>query len=238
MLLSEYKYHQLRNLDPGRAGEAMLTVRRLGLQSYEPIWRAMQYIASHPEKERGDELWLLSHKPVFTLGQAGRREHLLNPDKIPVVQTDRGGQVTYHGPGQLVIYLLLNLRQSKLGVRELVDIMEAGIIDFLADQGIESEARSEAPGVYVEDAKIASLGLRIRHGRSYHGLSLNVDMDLEPFQRINPCGYEGLRVTQLADLVQDRDQLMQKSAVQLANKLAARLGYQQIEQESSSSGIV
>ncbi|MEZ5491457.1 MAG: lipoyl(octanoyl) transferase LipB [Gammaproteobacteria bacterium] len=216
----------------------MLTVRRLGLQSYEPIWRAMQYIASHPEKERGDELWLLSHKPVYTLGQAGRREHLLNPGGIPVVQTDRGGQVTYHGPGQLVIYLLLNLRQKQLGVRDLVGLMETGIIDYLADQGIASEARSEAPGVYVEDAKIASLGLRIRKGRSYHGLSLNVDMDLEPFKGINPCGYKGLRVTQLADLVQDRDQLMQKSAVQLANKLAARLGYRQIERESSSSGIV
>jgi lipoyl(octanoyl) transferase len=238
LLLSEYKYHQLRNLDPERAGDSLLTVRRLGLQSYEPIWRAMQYIASHPEKERGDELWLLSHKPVYTLGQAGRREHLLNPGGIPVVQTDRGGQVTYHGPGQLVIYLLLNLRQKQLGVRDLVGLMETGIIDYLADQGIASEARSEAPGVYVEDAKIASLGLRIRKGRSYHGLSLNVDMDLEPFKGINPCGYKGLRVTQLADLVQDRDQLMQKSAVQLANKLAARLGYRQIERESSSSGIV
>ncbi|MCB1672986.1 MAG: lipoyl(octanoyl) transferase LipB [Gammaproteobacteria bacterium] len=216
----------------------MITVRRLGLQDYLPIWKVMRYIADHPERRRGDELWLLSHKPVFTLGQAGRQEHLLNPGVIPVIQTDRGGQVTYHGPGQLVIYLLLDLRKRKMGARDLVTLIESAIVELLQDAGINGAARPEAPGVYVEDAKIAALGLRIRKGRSYHGLSLNVDMDLEPFTRINPCGYQGLQVTQLADLVPDRDRLMQRTAVQLANKLAARLGHEQIDHQNTPPGIV
>lgn len=245
MLLSDYKSHQLRPLDA--ATDNVITVRRLGLQDYEPIWRAMQYIADHPEKERGDELWLLSHKPVFTLGQAGRPEHLLNPGNVPVVQTDRGGQVTYHGPGQLVIYLLLDLRKSKMGVRNLVDLIEAGIIRTLQDYGVSGSARREAPGVYVDNAKIAALGLRVRKGRSYHGLSFNIDMDLQPFERIDPCGYQGMQVTQLADLVshtQDREALMTRetlmksTATRLANNLLDLLGYQQIGSNESQSGIV
>jgi lipoyl(octanoyl) transferase len=148
-----------------------------------------------------DQLWLLEHRPVFTLGQAGRREHLLDPGAIPVIQTDRGGQVTYHGPGQLIAYLLFDLRRGRIGVKRLVHLLEQSVIDLLTARGIQAAARPDAPGVYVDGAKIASLGLRVRQGCSYHGLSLNVDMDLEPFRRINPCGYPGLTVTQLADLV-------------------------------------
>jgi lipoyl(octanoyl) transferase len=197
----------------------------------------MQYIADHPEKQRGDEIWLLSHKPVFTLGQAGRAEHLLNPGNIPVVQTDRGGQVTYHGPGQLVIYLLLDLRSRKMGVRNLVDLIEAGIVTTLREYGVEGQSRRDAPGVYVDNAKIAALGLRVRKGRSYHGLSLNIDMDLEPFQRIDPCGYQGMQVTQLADLVADRAELMKRTSTRLANNLLEQLGYQQIESNESRADM-
>ena len=147
-----------------------------------------------------DEIWVLEHEPVFTLGQAGKLEHLLAPGDIPVVKTDRGGQVTYHGPGQMVIYPLLNLRRYKLGVRALVTLLEESIISLLAGFEISAEARSDAPGVYVDGAKVASLGLRIRKGCSFHGLSFNLEMDLEPFSRINVCGYQGLKVTQLSDL--------------------------------------
>ena len=148
-----------------------------------------------------DALWLLEHPPVFTLGQAGRLEHLLDVGTIPVVQSDRGGQVTYHGPGQLIAYLLLDLRRSGLGVKRLVHLLEQCVIDLLARRGIEAEARADAPGVYVQGGKVASLGLRVRGGCCYHGLALNVAMDLRPFQRINPCGYPGLRVTQLSDWI-------------------------------------
>ena len=240
MLLSDYTFHQLRSLKAGP--DDIITVRRLGLQDYEPIWRAMQYIADHPEQERGDEIWLLTHKPVFTLGQAGRSEHLLNPGDIPVVQTDRGGQVTYHGPGQLVIYLLLNLRNRNMGVRDLVNLIETGIVRMLQDHGVSGNTRREAPGVYVDNAKIAALGLRVRKGRSYHGLSFNIDMDLEPFQRIDPCGYQGMQVTQLADLIQDRElqdreTLMKRTATGLANNLLGLLGYQQIDSDNSQARI-
>jgi len=177
-----------------------LLVRRLGLREYEPAWRAMQSLTDERGRETRDELWLLEHPPIFTLGQAGRLEHLLNPGAIPVVKVDRGGQVTYHGPGQLVAYLLLDLRRAGFGIKRLVHLLEQAVVDLLAGYGIESETRSDAPGVYVEGAKIASLGLRVRHGCSFHGLALNVDMDLEPFSRINPCGYPGLAVTQVADL--------------------------------------
>ena len=227
LLLSDYKYYQLPSRE-ALTGD-VITVRRLGLQDYEPIWRVMRYIADHPEKQRGDEIWLLSHKPVFTLGQAGRSEHLLKPGGTPVVQTDRGGQVTYHGPGQLVIYLLLDLPRRKMGVRDLVDLIETAIVSVLREFGVESNSRRDAPGVYVDNAKIAALGLRVRKGRSYHGLSLNIDMDLEPFQRIDPCGFRGMQVTQLADLVPDRDDLMRRTAIRLANNLLCQLGYQQIE---------
>jgi lipoyl(octanoyl) transferase len=236
LLLSDYKSHQLHPQNSTTGGA--ITVRRLGLQDYEPIWRAMRYIADHPEKQRGNEIWLLSHKPVFTLGQAGRPEHLLNPGAIPVVQTDRGGQVTYHGPGQLVIYLLLDLRTRKMGVRNLVDLIETGIVRTLREYGVEGNSRRDAPGVYIDNAKIAALGLRVRKGRSYHGLSLNIDMDLEPFQRIDPCGYQGMQVTQLADLVADREDLMKRTAIRLANNLLDQLGYEQIATNESRADIV
>ncbi len=202
-----------------------LVVRRLGLQQYQRIWQSMRYLVEHANPERCDEIWLLSHKPVFTQGQAGKAEHILDSTNIPVVQIDRGGQVTYHGPGQLVVYLLLNVRRRKLGVRDLVDIIEKAIIQTLAEFGISATCDAKAPGVYVNDAKIAALGLRIRRGWSYHGLSLNVQMDLEPFSRINPCGYENLAVTQVADHVADADMLMQKVSKVLSNKLLAELGY-------------
>ncbi|PCI79961.1 MAG: octanoyltransferase [SAR86 cluster bacterium] len=202
-----------------------LVVRRLGLQEYEPIWKSMRYLAEQANSDRDDEIWLLSHKPVFTQGQAGKAEHILNPAEIPVVQIDRGGQVTYHGPGQLVVYLLLNVRRRKMGVRDLVDVIEQAIMQTLGEFGIAASNRAKAPGVYVNDAKIAALGLRIRKGWSYHGLSLNVQMDLEPFSRINPCGYENLAVTQVADHVPATDSLMQKVSKVLSNKLLSELGY-------------
>jgi lipoyl(octanoyl) transferase len=241
LLLSDYTFHTLTPLNARAEGAGELTVRRLGLQDYQPIWRAMQYIADHPERGRGDEIWLLSHKPVFTLGQAGRAEHVLNPGAIPVVQSDRGGQVTYHGPGQLVVYLLLNMRQRSLGVRELVELIETAIIATLREYGVAGTTRPKAPGVYVENAKIAALGLRIRKGRSYHGLSFNVDMDLEPFRRINPCGFENLSVTQLADHVAEQERhmpLMQRTAGKLANNLLDLLGYQPIDAKSTQPGII
>jgi len=177
-----------------------LHVKHLGLVDLEPTWRAMQAFTAARTGDTPDEIWLLQHAAVFTLGLAGKREHLLRESAIPVIAIDRGGQVTYHGPGQLVAYLLLDLKRRGYGVRELVNRMEQAIIDLLADYGIPATRRAEAPGVYVADAKIAALGLRIKHGMSYHGLALNVDMDLTPFSYINPCGYEGLEVTQLRAL--------------------------------------
>ena len=179
-----------------------LGFRELGLQPYEPVWQAMRRFTDQAgEHGHGDEAWLVQHPSVFTQGQAGKAEHLLIPGDIPVVQVDRGGQVTYHGPGQLVAYLLLDLRARGFGVRELVTRIENALVALLASYGVTAAARPDAPGVYVEGAKIASLGLRIRHGRTFHGLALNVDMDLQPFQRINPCGYAGLAMTQLASHV-------------------------------------
>ena len=178
---------------------AVLGVRELGVQAYEPVWHAMQDFTSQRTAATADELWLVQHPPVFTQGQAGKAEHLLLPGDIPVVQVDRGGQVTYHGPGQLVAYPLVDVRRLGLGVRELVSRIEQSLIDLLASYGVSAEARADAPGVYVDGAKIASLGLRIRRGCSFHGLALNVDMDLAPFRRINPCGYAGLAMTQLSD---------------------------------------
>lgn len=174
-------------------------VRRLGRVEYEPTWRAMQAFTAERGADTPDELWLVEHPPVFTQGMAGKPEHLLHRGDIPVVQIDRGGQVTYHGPGQAVVYLLLDLQRRRLKVRALVYLMEQAIIDVLAQDGIAAARREGAPGVYVGEAKIASLGLRVRNGCSYHGLALNVDMDLAPFDWINPCGYPGLRVTRMAD---------------------------------------
>jgi lipoyl(octanoyl) transferase len=175
-------------------------VRRLGRQAYEPVWRAMQAFTDTRGPETPDELWLVEHDPVFTLGQAGRPEHVLAAGDIPVVQVDRGGQVTYHGPGQVVAYPLLDLRRMKIGARELVRRIEQAIIDTLDTWNIVAVRRDGAPGVYVGEAKVAALGLRIRRGCSFHGLAFNVAMDLEPFRRINPCGFRGLAVTQVLDL--------------------------------------
>ena len=177
-----------------------MRVRNLGLVAYEPTWRAMQAFNAARDASTEDQLWLLEHPPVFTLGLAGRREHVLAPGEIPVVATDRGGQVTYHGPGQAVAYLLLDLRRLGLGVRELVRRIEHAVIETLAQYGIEAERRAGIPGVYVRQAKIAAIGLRIARGCSYHGVALNADMDLEPFERIDPCGYPGLAATSLAAL--------------------------------------
>lgn len=177
-----------------------LKIRRLGRLPYEPVWRAMSAFTDNRVADTPDELWLLEHDPVFTLGQAGKREHVLAPGDIPVLPVDRGGQVTYHGPGQIVAYPLLDLRRLDVGVRELVSRIEQALIDTLAHWQIEAARREGAPGVYVGAAKVAALGLRVRRGCSFHGLAFNVAMDLEPFQRINPCGYSGLAVTQMVDL--------------------------------------
>lgn len=174
--------------------------RSLGLVAYEPTWRAMQEFTRSRGPETEDQAWLVEHPPVFTLGLAGRREHVIAPGDIPVVATDRGGQVTYHGPGQAIVYVLLDLRRRGLGVKELVRRLEQGAIDLLAGYGIEGERRAGMPGVYVKGAKIAAIGLRIARGCSYHGIALNGDLDLEPFGRIDPCGYPGLASTRLADL--------------------------------------
>jgi lipoyl(octanoyl) transferase len=174
----------------------LIHIKSLGMVDYEPTWRAMQRFTAERTADTVDEIWLVQHPPTYTQGQAGKPEHLLNPTDIPVVKIDRGGQITYHGPGQIVAYLLLDLRRWKINVRELVRLMEQAVIDLLAEYGVKAEGREEAPGVYVGDAKIAALGLKIKNSCSYHGLAFNVDMDLTPFANINPCGYEGLQVTQ------------------------------------------
>ncbi len=177
-----------------------LSIRQLGLQPYESTWHAMQRFTDHRDSNTIDELWVVEHPSVFTQGQAGKSEHLLAPGKIPVVQVDRGGQVTYHGPGQLVLYPLLDLKRRKLGVRELVSAMEQSVVALLQQYQIDAAPRPDAPGVYVAGAKVCSLGLRIRKGCSFHGLALNINMDMSPFLRINPCGYAGLTMTQTCDI--------------------------------------
>ena len=174
-------------------------IRHLGLVPYEPTWRAMQKFTDERESSTPDEIWYVEHPPVFTLGLNASREHLLSPGDIPVVQIDRGGQVTYHGPGQLVVYPLIDLRRHPLGVRKLVMALENAVIAYAAELGVAARGSREAPGVYVDGAKLASVGLRIRRRASYHGLALNVSLDLEPFERINVCGHRGLAVTRLAD---------------------------------------
>lgn len=181
-----------------QSADRWLRVRRLGSVPYEPTWQAMREFTDARDAGTPDEIWLLEHPPVYTLGQAGRPEHLLQDEGIPLVRIDRGGQITYHGPGQLVVYLLIDLARRGLRVRELVSLMEQAIVDCLAGFGLSAQRQAGAPGVYIDGAKIAALGLRVRNGCSYHGLSLNVDMDLAPFGWINPCGYEGLQTVQLA----------------------------------------
>lgn len=176
-------------------------IRHLGLAPYEPTWRAMQKFTDERESSTTDEIWFVEHPPVFTLGMNAGREHVLSPGEIPVLQIDRGGQVTYHGPGQLVVYPLVDLRRRRLGVRELVVALENAVIDYVAELGVAAAGSRAAPGVYVGGAKLASVGLRIRRGASYHGFALNVSVDLAPFERINVCGHRGLGVTRLADHV-------------------------------------
>ena len=202
-----------------------LIVRQLGLADYEPVWHAMQDFTDQRDENTLDELWLVQHPPVFTQGLAGKAEHVLSPGDIPVVQIDRGGQVTFHGPGQIVAYPLVDIHRSKIGVRDFVHRIEESIIQVLLYYDINGERREGAPGVYVSGEKIASVGLRVRKGRSFHGLAFNIDMDLDPFQRINPCGYEGLVVTQLKAFspvvyseVEDR----------LVDSIASQLGYSEL----------
>ena len=176
-----------------------VVIRHLGCVPYEPTWHAMQHFTQTRDADSADEIWLLEHPRVFTQGQAGKAEHVLAAGDIPVVQVDRGGQVTYHGPGQLIAYILVDVRRAGQGVRDLVTQIENSLIDVLSQYAVSARAKPDAPGVYVGEKKIASLGLRIRRGCSFHGLALNVDMDLQPFQRINPCGYAGMSMTQLSD---------------------------------------
>lgn len=212
---------------------ATLGFRDLGLMPYEPVLAAMRRFTDQRTAETGDEVWLVEHPAVFTQGQAGKAEHLLVPGDIPVMQTDRGGQVTYHGPGQLVAYLLLDVRRLGIGVRELVNRIEGSLVALLASFDVEGAAKPDAPGVYVDGAKIASLGLRIRNGRSFHGLALNVDMDLAPFRRINPCGYAGLAMTQLRDQAGPIDP--SEVRTRLRGQLVKHLDY--AEQTTLTGGI-
>ena len=198
-----------------------LIVRELGLRDYEPLWRRMQAFTNARDGDTADELWFTEHPPVFTLGVNAGREHLLAPGNIPVVQIDRGGEVTYHGPGQLMIYPLVDLRRRRLGVRGLVTALEDSIVALLAEHDIEARAKKDAPGVYVDNAKVASVGLRIRRGSSFHGMALNVDVDLEPFSRINPCGFEDLEMTDLKRL--GIDATLTEVSGKLLPKLVARM---------------
>jgi lipoyl(octanoyl) transferase len=208
-------------------------LRWLGRVEYEPTWRAMQRLVDARGPETTDEIWFLEHPPVFTLGMNSKPEHLLGTGDIPVVQIDRGGQVTYHGPGQLVVYPLLDLARAKLGVRALVEGIERAIIATVAGWGIEAYGRRDAPGVYVGPRKVASVGLRIRRGCSYHGLALNVAMDLEPFRRINPCGYAGLEMTQVSELGGPAD--LGAVADALAPRLLAEFGFERPAQSATST---
>ncbi|WP_428776268.1 lipoyl(octanoyl) transferase LipB [Vibrio sp.] len=204
-----------------------LVVKFLGRQDYLPVWQAMHDFTDSRTDDTTDEVWVVEHNPVFTQGQAGKAEHLLNTGDIPVVQSDRGGQVTYHGPGQLVVYFLLNLRRKKLGVRELVTHIENLVINTLSAYNIDSAARPDAPGVYVDGKKVCSLGLRIRKGCSFHGLALNINMDLSPFLRINPCGYAGMEMVQVSQLGGPDN--LEEVAQQLVKELVSLLHYEQVE---------
>jgi len=202
-------------------------IKRLGLVEYTPTWEAMKRFTDERTAETPDEIWFLEHPPVFTLGMNGKPEHVLAPGTIPVVQIDRGGQVTYHGPGQLVVYPLIDLRRASFGVRDLVTALERSVIEYVAGLGVTAECRRNAPGVYVDDRKLASVGIRIRRGASYHGIALNVSLDTEPFSRINPCGYAGLEVTRLADLTNVKS--VDEAATGLAPHLLRALGLGQGE---------
>lgn len=204
-----------------------MIVRQLGRQRYMPIWQKMQDFTDTRDENTPDEIWLVEHESVFTQGQAGKDEHLLAPGDIEVIKVDRGGQVTYHGPGQQMMYVLFNLRRLKIGVRELVTWLEECIIESLAEYGIEAYAKADAPGVYVNDSKIASLGLRVRRGCSFHGLALNVNMDLSPFLRINPCGYAGMNMVQTKEL--DGPQNLESAGEGLVKHMIKKLNATQIK---------
>jgi lipoyl(octanoyl) transferase len=199
-----------------------LIVRQFGVLDYQPVWQAMRALVDTPNALPDDEIWFLQHSPVFTLGQAGRREHLLDPGDFPVIASDRGGQVTYHGPGQLVAYLLVGLKRRSMGVKRLVHGLEQAVIDLLAASRLEGVRRTGAPGVYLGGRKLAAIGLRIRNGFSYHGLAVNVDGDLAPFGRIDPCGYAGLKATRLKDL--GLSWSVEETATRLLPYLADQLG--------------
>lgn len=203
-----------------------LLIRTLGLQAYMPIWQAMLSFTEQRNTDTPDEIWLLEHEPVFTMGRNAKKEHILSTTDIPIIDIDRGGQVTYHGPGQLIIYLLIDIKRHALGVRKLVTLIEQSIITTLNEYQLQAYAKKEAPGVYINGAKIAALGLRIKKGCSFHGLSLNVSMNLTPFKQINPCGYKNLEVIQLSDYIEE----IQLSQVQqkLASQLAKNIGYRKI----------
>jgi lipoyl(octanoyl) transferase len=198
-------------------------IRWLGLQDYEQCWHAMRDFTNQRDENTQDEIWAVEHPPVFTQGQSGKPEHILSAGNIPIIQVDRGGQVTYHGPGQLVIYPLVDLKRKKLNVRETVTILEKSVIELLREYNINAVSQCKAPGVYIDDKKICSLGLRIRRGCSFHGLALNVDMDLEPFSRINPCGYPELKMTQLSDFIRPVD--IKHVGQKLIGHLIRNLGY-------------
>lgn len=206
----------------------LIKIKNLGQQEYAPVWQQMKLFTHNRTAATTDEIWLLEHDPVYTQGQAGKAEHLLNPGDIPVLQSDRGGQVTYHGPGQLIVYLLTDIQRKKINVREFICLLEQAVLELLAIYNIQGELNPAAPGVYVNQAKICSLGLRVRHGCTYHGLSLNVAMDLEPFSRINPCGYVGMQVTQIKDFKATVMLAMVKK--QLLDILVSKIGYEAASQ--------
>lgn len=201
-----------------------MLIKSLGLQPYEQTWQAMQDFTDNRDATTADELWIVEHPPVFTQGLNGKAEHILQSSEIPIVQTDRGGQITYHAPGQLIIYVLIDLKRAKLGVRALVSALENSIIEYLSTYNINALARADAPGVYVDGQKIASLGLKIRKQKSYHGLALNINMDLSPFQLVNPCGLQGMKMTQLSQLLPEQKQ----PSVEQAGLVLARLLSKQI----------
>ncbi|EGN76380.1 lipoate-protein ligase B [Idiomarina sp. A28L] len=207
-----------------------LIVRQLQNTDYEPVWKAMQNFTDSRNEDTDDELWIVEHPPVFTQGQAGKEEHLLAPGNIPVVPVDRGGQVTYHGPGQLVVYFMLDIRRRKMGVRQLVTAIEDTVVAALAKHGISAAPRPDAPGVYIGEEKVCSLGLRIRKGCSFHGLALNVNMDLSPFSRINPCGYAGMVMTQTS--AHGGPDSVEQAAKHVVQLFAEQLSYIQIEEQT------
>lgn len=205
-----------------------INIRHLGRMDYEPVWHAMQAFTDSRTSDATDELWVVEHAAVFTQGQAGKAEHILAPGDIPIVQVDRGGQVTYHGPGQLVVYFLIDIRRRKMGVRQLVTAIENCVVDALRPYGIESSPRADAPGVYIGEQKVCSLGLRIRRGCSFHGLALNVNMDMEPFHRINPCGYAGMQMTQTSQ--HGGPETLDEAARAVINAFVSQLDYASLQE--------